>query len=82
VCFTYSSTGLPPGLDRWTEYGYITALPSQIGTFNVEVTATDTAVPANTAQDTLQITDQRARIHGIQHRDGIVEQPFSFPVTV
>ncbi|WP_145859377.1 Ig-like domain-containing protein [Pedobacter suwonensis] len=55
--YTYSATGVPPGLTFNPATREITGTPTQIGTFTIPVTVTDANVNTVTASYTLKITD-------------------------
>ncbi|WP_431293912.1 beta strand repeat-containing protein [Pedobacter sp. P26] len=55
--YTYSATGLPPGLTFNPATREITGTPTQIGTYTIPVTVTDANGNTITANYTLKVTD-------------------------
>ncbi|SDG24904.1 gliding motility-associated C-terminal domain-containing protein [Pedobacter terrae] len=55
--YTYSATGVPPGLTFDPATREITGTPTQIGTFTIPVTVTDANGNTITASYTLKVTD-------------------------
>jgi uncharacterized protein YdaL len=54
--YTWSASGLPPGLSLAAATGVISGSPTRRGIYNVKVTVTDSANPAQTATTTLKLT--------------------------
>lgn len=52
---TYSATGLPPGLQLASATGAITGYPTQAGAYNVQITASNGALPDATASYAISI---------------------------
>ncbi len=68
--YSWSATGLPPGLSLGSSTGQITGTPTTAGTYNVTVTASDSSSPVKTGTTSYTWTDDPAPVPGCSQTNG------------